>query len=253
MILCLDCGNTTIKIGLYDDDKLVNKFIIKTVRNKTSDEYALIFSHMFESEAKIDGAIISSVVPLLTKELFNAIKRSFNVEALILGKELKTKLPIKIDSPNELGTDLLAGAVGAKNKFGYPVVIADLGTATKLYVVDKSGNFIGGVITCGMEVSLKALVDSTSQLLETSITRPKKIIGKNTINSIQSGIVLGQAYMVSEFTRRMENELGYKLERVLTGGFSKEIKSEIVCFHYEEHLVLDGLYEIYKLNARCDI
>ena len=250
MILCLDCGNTTIKIGLYAENSLVKKYKIKTVRNKTSDEYSLIFSHLIDSDLKIDGAIISSVVPLLTNELYVALKRSFNVDSLIVGKGLKTKMPIKIDSPNELGTDLLAGAIGAKSKYGYPLVVADLGTATKLYVVDKNGSFIGGIITCGMETSLKALVSSTSQLLETTISRPNKIIGKNTINSIQSGIVLGQAYMVSEFARRIENELGYSLTRVLTGGFSSEIKNEIVCFHYEEDLVLDGLYEIYKLNNR---
>ena len=115
------------------------------------------------------------------------------------------------------------------------------------------GNYIGGIITSGMEVSMKALDQSTSLLLEVPLISPKKIIGKNTKDSIQSGIVYGQAYMISEFARRMEQELGYKLERVLTGGFSKEIKDRVVCFHDEENLVLDGLYKIYHLNERKNL
>ena len=149
--------------------------------------------------------------------------------------------------------DLLCGAVGAISKYSFPLVVADLGTATKMYVVDKDGNYIGGIITSGMEVSMKALDQSTSLLLEVPLISPKKIIGKNTKDSIQSGIVYGQAYMISEFARRMEQELGYKLERVLTGGFSKEIKDQVVCFHYEENLVLDGLYKIYHLNERKNL
>ena len=253
MVLCIDCGNTSIKIGLYDEtkDQIFNKFIIKTLRDKSGDEYAYTFLALIGKETKISGAIISSVVPLLTMELVKGIKRAFKITPLILNKNVKTKMPIKIDNPNELGADLLAGAVAAKNKYGYPLVIADLGTATKLFVVDKSGALSGGIITCGMESSLKALVSDTSQLIETPLVEPLKIIGKNTKDCIQSGIVNGQAFMVSEFARRIENELGYGLKRVLTGGFAKEISNQIVCFNYEENLVIDGLYLIYKINEEC--
>ena len=246
MILCLDCGNTSIKIGLFKNDTLIKVYTLKTDRNKSSDEYALSISGLIKQ--KIDGAIISSVVPLLTLILKDAIKSCFNVDALILGKKIKTKLPIKIDNPSELGSDMLAGAIGAKAIVPFPFIVADLGTATKLYVVDKKGDFIGGIITAGMQISLKALVGNTAQLLETPIVAPNKIVGTNTKDSIQSGIVFGQAYLVSEFARRIEKELGYELNRVVTGGFSKEIKDEIVCFHYEPYLVLKGLYNIYKIN-----
>lgn len=246
MILCVDCGNTSIKIGLFENDQVVKVFKLKTDRNKSSDEYALSLTSLVKG--KVDGAIISSVVPLVTPLLRDAIKESFNVAPMILSKKLKTKLPIKIDNPNELGSDMLAGAIGAKTIVDYPFVVADLGTATKLYVVDKNGYFVGGVITAGMEISLKALVGNTAQLLETPIVAPNKIIGTNTKDCIQSGIVFGQAYMVSEFARRMEKELGYGLKRVLTGGFAEEIKDEIVCFDYDENLVLKGLYQIYLIN-----
>ena len=118
----------------------------------------------------------------------------------------------------------------------------------KLRLIDKNGYFVGGIITAGMKVSLKGLVDNTAQLYDVLLEKPRKIICKNTKECIQSGVIYGQAYMVSEFARRMENELGYTLNRVLTGGFSKIIKDEIVCFAYEENLALDGLFKIYKFN-----
>lgn len=250
MILCLDCGNTAIKIGLFEGNELKKSLSIRTDRNKSSDEYALSFSALVKQQ--IDGAIISSVVPLLTDTLFYALKSAFGVDALIVNKKLKTKIAIKTDNPSEVGSDLIAGAIGARLSTPIPFIVADLGTATKLYVVDKNGAFIGVIITAGMEVSLKALVANTSQLLETRIEAPANIIGKNTKDSIQSGIVYGQAYMVSEFARRVEKELGYELNRVLTGGFADRIKDEIVCYNYDPYLVLRGLNEIYNMNMKAE-
>lgn len=247
MILCLDCGNTSIKIGIFEGNVIKKSLSIRTDRNKSSDEYALSFSNLIKQN--ITGAIISSVVPLLTDTIFYAIKTAFNIEPLVLSKKLKTKMPIRTDNPSEVGSDLIAGAIGAKISTPLPFIVADLGTATKLYVVDKNGAFIGVIITAGMEVSLKALVQNTSQLLETPIKAPENIIGKNTKDSIQSGIVYGQAYMVSEFARRIEKELGYELNRVLTGGYADRIKNEIVCYNYDPYLVLRGLNHIYQINT----
>ena len=251
MILCLDCGNTRIKIGLFEGNELKKSLSIKTDRTRSSDEYAISFSSLIKQE--VTGAIISSVVPLLTDTIFYALKTAFNVNALVVSKKLKTKLPIKTDNPVEVGSDLIAGAIGARLSTPLPFIVADLGTATKLYVIDKNGAFIGAIITAGMEISLKALVQNTSQLLETPIEAPSKIIGKNTKDSIQSGIVYGQAYMVSEFARRIEKELGYELNRVLTGGFADRIKDEIVCYNYDPYLVLRGLNYIYQINSSGDV
>ncbi|MFA7111546.1 MAG: type III pantothenate kinase [Bacilli bacterium] len=247
MILVMDCGNSAIKIGVYENDKIVSHYVMNTFRNRSIDEYAAHLKNVLK-DINIEGAIISCVVPLLTRVLCLAIKKAFNIVSLVVGKELKTKLPIKIDNPGELGSDLLCGAVGAISKYKYPLLVADLGTATKLYVIDKNGNYIGGVITLGMEGSLHALVENTSMLLEVPIVAPKHIISRNTKEAIQSGIVYGQAYMISEFARRMEKELGYELNRIVTGGYAPFIEDQIVCFHYEEYLVLDGLYKIYLLN-----
>lgn len=248
MILCIDCGNTMIKFALFENGQIVKSFQIRTLRDRTSDEYAYSFSSLIKKDVKVDGAIISSVVPLLTPALTNAIKKAFNVVPRVVGKELKTKMPIKIDNPNELGGDMLIGALAARGKFGNSVLVADLGTATKVYVVNEKGAFIGGAITCGIEVSLRGLVNSTSQLLETPMVVPNKIIGKSTKDSIESGIVYGQAFMVKEFAKEMEEECGYKLTKVLTGGFSKIIKDILNDFIYDEDLCLEGLYEIYKMN-----
>lgn len=248
MILCIDCGNTSIKFGLYDGEKLAKKFKIKTIKDKTSDEYLNSLKSFFDGKENVEGAIISSVVPILTTILEHCLEKLFGIKPLILNKNLKTKIAIKTDNPLEFGSDMLAGAVAAKKKYGYPLVVADLGTATKLYVIDKTGSIIGCAIGCGMEVELQSLANKASQLMEVPLETPQKIIGKNTRTSIQSGVIFGQAFMVSEFARRMEKELGYELTRVLTGGFSPYIKEQIVCFNYEENLTLDGLLEIYNIN-----
>lgn len=249
MILCVECGNTALKLGFYDEDELKYRYSLQTIENLSSDDYAFKIKVLLDGKIKnVEGAIVSSVVPTLTDVIVRAIKNLFNCDVKILNSSLKTKIPIKIDNPKELGTDFLCTAVGALRKYEAPFVVADLGTATKLSVVDKNGALIGGIITAGMKVSMNSLVDSTAMLYQVEIAAPKKIIGKNTIDCIQSGIVYGQAYMVSEFARRIENELGYKIERILTGGYSKIIRDQIECFHYEEDLNLDGLYQIYQIN-----
>ena len=248
MVLCIDCGNTSIKFGIVENEKLKKSYLIRTISEKSDDEYAYSFASLLKNEKMIDGAIISSVVPLLTPVLFSAIKKVYGIEALIVGKNIKTKLALKIDNPAELGADMIAGAVGAKKKYGASTLVADLGTATKIYIVNKDEAFSGCIITCGMEIGLKSLVSSTSQLLETPIIVPPKILGKNTKECIQSGIVYGQIYMINEFAKRIENELGYPLKKVLTGGYSKIIKGELNSFIYDEDLILDGLYHIFKIN-----
>ncbi len=248
MILCLDCGNTSIKFALVENGKIFKSYLIRTIRERSSDEYAYSLSTLIGKDVKVEAAIISSVVPLLTPILHRAIEIVYNVDALILGKKIKTKLPLKIDNPNELGADMLSGAVAAKIKYGEASLVADLGTATKIYIVDKNGAFIGGAIGSGIEISLKSLVSSTSQLLETPIIVPNTVIGRNTKDCIESGIVYGQAFMIREFAKEMENECGYKLKRILTGGFSKIIRNVLNDFIYDENLILDGLYQIYLMN-----
>lgn len=249
MVLTIDCGNTMIKFGLFEGDDLKEAFSITTDKNKSSDEYAFIMdSFLKDKKCLIEGAIISSVVPQLNDCLSRAIKKIFHINVLIVGKGIKTKIAIKIDNPSELGSDMLCGAIGALKLFKAPVVVADLGTATKLYVVDNKNSFIGCVITTGIRASLKSLVSSTSMLLEVPLEFPKKIIGKNTKDSIQSGILNSQKYTIESFSLAMENELNCNLKKIITGGFSGLLASKMPDFECVENLILIGLNEIYKVN-----
>lgn len=252
MILCIEIGNTCTKLGIFDkDDKLVKNYLMNTSKNLTSDEYALRFKNLIGEEFKIDGAIISSVVPKLTVIFKDAVRSVFNVESKVLNKKLKTKIAIKIDNPNELGTDFLCTAIGAL-KLGYkpPFAIADFGTCTKISVIDQSGSFIGVFITAGIETNMITLSQEADQLYQVEIALPQKIIGKNTKESIQSGLIYGQAFMVDETVRRMEQEVGYPLKRIITGGHSQIIKNVVCGFHHENNLSLIGLNEIYKINCK---
>lgn len=248
MILVVDCGNSMIKLGLFDKNKLVDTYLVKTDRNKSSDEYAIIISSLIK-EKNINGSLISSVVPSLTLILKEAISKVFSLNSLIVSKSLKTRMAIKIDNPSELGADMLSGAIGAYTKFKEACLVCDLGTASKIYVIDKYGNFIGGIITSGLGISLNALVNSTSLLIEVPLIAPKNVIGKNTKDSIESGIVLGHAFMINEFANKIELELGYKVKRIITGGYANSVIKHLDNFIYEKNVVLVGLLEIYKVNS----
>lgn len=247
MILTFDCGNSMIKIGIFDGDNLIKSYVINTDRKKSSDEYAILLRDMI-SKYDFDGAIISSVVPSLTNVIKRAVKRIFDIDSLVVDKTLKTKIPIKIDNPSELGSDLLCGAIGALKFYNAPLIVVDLGTANKVSVVDKNGAFIGCVISCGVSKSLKTLVDSTSLLAEVPLSFPKKTIGKNTKDSIQSGLLNSVIYSIKGFSSDIESELGYELKKIITGGFSNLFAEKLENFVHIDNLVLYGLNEIYKIN-----
>jgi len=248
MILTIDIGNTLIKAALYEKGNLVDILKIKSNLNRSSDEYAYSLK-AFLGKRKCTGAIISSVVPLLTIELTEAVKRLTKSKVIILSRHLKTGVGIKIENPSELGTDFISEAVGALNKYKEPLLIADYGTSTKICVIDKNRDILGVTIAAGMGISLGGLVNNAAQLMATELEVPNTLIGKNTKESIQAGIVLGQAYMIESLADKIEEELGYKLTRVLTGGYSSIIKDTIKSFNYEPTVVNDGLYQIYLMNS----
>lgn len=249
MNLVIDLGNTMIKFGLFEQERLIKTFLVNTDRNKSEDEYLIIIRSLIGDELKIEGAIISSVVPALTLNITNAIKKLYGIECLIVSKNLKTKMAIKIDNPNELGADMLVGAIGAHKKYGNSLLVCDVGTATKIYIIDKNGAFNGGIITTGLGASLKSLVSSTSLLLEVPLVAPKKYIGRNTKDCIQSGVVLGQVLMIQEFAKKFETELGYGLKKIITGGFCKVFSENLEDFIFDNDLTLEGLNEVFKLNS----
>ncbi len=253
MLLTMDIGNTNINIGLFDGDTLTVSARIATERQKTDDQYAMDFTNIFVmhkvSFDDISGVAISSVVPEITESVTDAIKKLTGKDSLILSPGVKTGLNILIDNPAQLGADLAAGAVGTVANYPLPAFIIDLGTATKICAVDKNKGFRGCMIAPGVQISLKALTDTSSLLPTISLEPPKKACGTNTVESMQSGVVLGTAAMIDGILDKFAEELGEPATIVATGGLSYFIspvcKREIT---YDRHLILKGLKAIYEKN-----
>lgn len=251
MLLAVDVGNTNIVLGVIDGEELVSSGRVSTNIYETADECAMkIYSFLnLHNNIQIDGAIISSVVPALVTTLKKAIYTVCKVNAIVVGPGIKTGLSIKIDDPAQLGADLVVGAVAAKEKYPQPTIIFDLGTATTGSVLDKDGNFLGGTITTGVKTSINALTAGAALLPQIDITAPKKIIGTNSIESMQSGCVIGTACMIDGLIDKFEQELGEKATVVVTGGLGKSIAKN--CSHdmiIDENLLIDGLRIIYNKN-----
>lgn len=254
MILAVDIGNTNIVFGAFEGDTLRFTSRISTVRSRMEDEYAVTLLSVLRlnglSEAEFDGAIISSVVPELTPVFKRAIQKVITGKVLIIGPGIKTGLDIKIDSPAGVGADLVCSAVYAKSAMPLPAIIIDMGTATKLTVLDKSGAFIGGAIVPGMKVSLDALASSTAQLPAIGIEAPKTAICNNTVDCMRSGSVFGSAAMVDGMIDRFCEELGQQASVVITGGHARHIVP--LCRHqmtYNQDVMLLGLKIIYDKNS----
>lgn len=253
MILTIDIGNTNITFGCYDT-KLEFVSRLATDRTRTSDQYAAEFRMILRIDgaeiSAIDGAIISSVVPELTRVICRAVEKITSVKPVILGPGVRSGLNIKIDNPAQLGADMVATAVGALKRYPMPCLIADLGTATKISVLDENGVFRGCTIAPGVGISLKALSGGTSQLPTLGLDTPEHAIGTNTVTSMQSGIVYGTADMLDGMFDRITEELGMSPGSIIaTGGYARDIikhcRHEIV---FDENLILDGLMSVYEKN-----
>lgn len=255
MILALDVGNSNIVIGCIDEHKIHFISRLTTDAGKTADEYAISFKNLVDlyqvNLTSVEGAIISSVVPPLNSILSEAVKRATGHTPMLVGPGLKTGLNIMIDNPGQLGSDLVVDAVAAIQLYPQPTIVLDMGTATTASVIDKHGNYRGGMIIPGLRVSLDALTGRTAQLPKISLDPPKKVIGLNTIDCMRSGILHGQAAMLDGLIDRIEGELGEKTTVVATGGLAKFIvplcKREIIC---DDDLLLRGLLFIYQKNKR---
>ncbi len=256
MLLTIDIGNTNITMGAYDGDNLVFVSRLATDRSRTPDQYAVDFKQIFSlydtPQNGFDGAAISSVVPELSSAMSEAVEKITGCKPMLLGPGIKTGMNILIDNPAQLGADLLAGCVGAAALYPLPCFVIDLGTASKISVIDKNGAFCGCTITPGIGISLDALSARTSQLPSISLKTPKRAIGKNTIDSMQSGTVFGYAALIDGLCEKLEEELGEKvLSSVATGGLAKDLikscKREII---YNGDLVLYGLKVLYEKNRK---
>ncbi|MDE7452937.1 MAG: type III pantothenate kinase [Clostridia bacterium] len=255
MIICLDVGNTNIKYAVYDGDKLVLSFRIATEHKKTSDEYGGQLLSILENKNihadDITGGIISSVVPPLDYTLENMCRTYLNIKPLLLEPGLKTGMNLRVDNAKEVGADRVVNNVAAVRKYGFPLIVVDFGTATTFNVIDSKGEFIGGVIAPGIKGSLDSLVNGTAKLPRVEIERPAKVIGKNTVTNMQSGIVYGFSGLVAYIVKKIKQELkNESVKTVATGGFSEVIANEISCIDYVDKLLtLDGLKYLYDLNS----
>lgn len=255
MLLAVDIGNTNILFGLFDENSLVFKARISSDRKITAEQYALTLKgvvNLRNAELEsVRGAIISSVVPELTSLLKDAIMLLTGVESIVLGPGVKSGLPIKIDNPAQLGADLVAGAVGAIDKYGAPCLVIDMGTATKISVIDAVGAYRGCVIAAGVGISLEALSGAASLLPVIDINSGRcPVYGTNTVASMQSGIIQGTASMLDGMCDKIETELCEKdIAVIATGGYAEAILPycgrKIIS---DPELILWGLKRIYDKN-----
>ena len=256
MLLAIDAGNTNIVLGCMDGTKLRLTCRVHTDRNKTEDEYAMIFLSLFIlnniKTEEFDGAIVSCVVSELNDVLRKAVEQLIHKRPLVVGAGLKTGLNIKIDNPAQLGADLVVDAVAAIAKYPKPIIIFDIGTANTMSVIDRQGHFLGGAIMPGPRLSANSLSDQTSQLPRIELEAPPRVISRNTTQCIQSGLIYGHAAMVDGLIDRVEDELGEPAATVVaTGGQFGTIAP--YCRHkiiWDDVLMLDGLRILYEKNRR---
>lgn len=253
MILAIDIGNTNIVVGCIDREKIYFVERLSTVRTKTELEYAIDLKTVLDiyhiKGQEIEGCIISSVVPQITNVARLAAEKILKKDVMVVGPGLKTGLNIMLDNPSEMGADRVADAVAAMTFYPVPLVIVDMGTATTVSVVDEKKRFMGGMILPGVRVSLDALTARASQLSGISIEEPKRLIGRNTVDCMKSGILYGNAAAVDGIVDRVEEYLGQDVTVIATGGMSKKIiphcKREMI---WDANLLLKGLLVIYEKN-----
>jgi len=253
MLLVFDIGNTHMVVGLFLSNKLVADWRIGSDKTKTADEYGVLLKSLFR-EANIDAgritdAVISSVVPPLTGIVERLIERYISVKPLVVGPGVKTGLSIKYENPREIGADRVVNAVAAINLYHPPLIILDFGTATTFCAIAENGDYLGGAIAPGIGIASEALFQRTAKLPRVELVKPKSIIGKNAINSIQSGLIFGYVGLVEGIITRMKAEMGCSPMVIATGGFSEFI-AEVskVIDKVNPDLTLEGLRMIYELN-----
>jgi len=255
MILTIDIGNSNIVLGGVEGSNISFEARLRTDATKTSDEYCIDLKMILDvygvKTADIEGSIIASVVPQVLNAMQTAIKKLTGKAALVVGPGLKTGLNIQIENPAQTGADLVVGCVAALREHKAPMIIVDMGTATTMIVLDKNSAMIGGCIMPGVKISMDALTDRTALLPGLQLDQPKKAIGRNTIDCMRSGIMMGAACMIDGMIERMEAELGYETTVIATGGIAKFVlpmcKRKIL---YDKDLLVKGLAALYRENKR---
>jgi type III pantothenate kinase len=253
MLLALDAGNTNVTIGVFEGREIVTRWRLRTDRDQTADEWGILMRNLFTLEkldlASVDGFIVSSVVPIIDAPLSAMAQRYFHTAALFVGPATETGLDNRYDNPREVGADRLVNASAAYFKYGGPCVVVDLGTSINFDVVSGEGAFLGGMICPGIGMAIHGLVTRTARLPMVDFRTPEKVIGTNTVGSIQSGLFYGTVGMIDSLLARVRAELGAQTHTIATGGQASLIvgvSKEIDCL--DENLTLEGLQRIWELN-----
>lgn len=255
MLLVIDIGNTNITIGVFNGDKIEYTWRLSTIYSRTEDEYGIYIKNLlceFGLGNDIRNCVISSVVVQLTERIKTAVKKYLKVESLIISHKIKTNIGLMTDNPSQIGADRIANAAAAAEMFNIPAIVVDFGTATSFDIVNSKKEFIGGIITAGMKIQADALSNKTSKLPKLNIEAPEKVIGRNTIDAMLSGIVRGHAAMIDGLISECEKELGEKAAVIATGGYSSVI-SKYLNRNFdsiEPDLTLIGAKILFELNQK---
>ncbi|MGB8956166.1 MAG: type III pantothenate kinase [Tumebacillaceae bacterium] len=253
MILVLDVGNTNITLGVYKDHELLTHWRIATVRDRTEDEMGILIKSLFLDRGldpkDIEGIAISSVVPPLMFALEKMSIKYFGHKPITVGPGVKTGLNIKYENPREVGADRIVNAVAALERYGAPLIIVDFGTATTFCVLNEKGDYMGGVVAPGISISTEALFQRAAKLPRIEITKPASVVGRNTVSSMQSGVLYGFTGQVDGIVQRIKREFDLPFKVVATGGLSGLIASESYEIEIkDDNLTLDGLRLIWDMN-----
>jgi type III pantothenate kinase len=255
MLLAINVGNTETKLGVFRDRDLAFSRRLATHPTRTADELALLFGGFLEQEEMsfsrhITGVAISSVVPATTQALRDMTQRYFHFDPVVVGPGVKTGMAVLTDNPREVGADRIVNALAAYERFGGPAIVVDFGTGTNFDVVSAAGEFVGGVIAPGLQVSAASLVSHTARLTRVELTTPRSVVGKNTVEAIQSGLIFGTAGEVDGIVERIRADLGGSAVVIATGGLAPVVLPHCRTIdHHEPWLTLEGLRLVFDKNV----
>jgi len=253
MLLAIDVGNTNIVYGLFDGERLVHQFRVESARGRTADEYAVQLRALLEMHGvalpAVHAAILACVVPSLTDPMLRLVERLFQREAVVVGPGIRTGMAILIENPREVGADRIADAVAGFERARGGVIVVDFGTSTNFDVVTPKGEYLGGVLAPGLQISADALFARAAKLPRVEIAKPPKVVGKNTIHAMQSGIVYGYVGLVDGLVERLMGEIGFPAAVIATGGLAPLIAPlSKTIVDVDDHLTLTGLRILYERN-----
>jgi type III pantothenate kinase len=254
MLLAVDVGNTETVLGVFRDEELAWHWRLATIPERSADELALLFGGFLERQGlsfdrHVTGVVISSVVPTATQSLREMVRGYFHFAPVVVEPGVKTGVPILTDNPREVGADRIVNALAAFTKYGGPAIVVDFGTATTFDAISEGGEYLGGAIAPGIQISARALYERAARLPRIELSAPRSVVGKNTVESLQSGIVFGYSAMVDGMVDRLAKELGTPTV-IATGGLASIVVEECATIdHHEPWLTLEGLRLVFEKNA----